>query len=338
MTKFNYNSLVKNGLMTLPTQAILYLTMKCNLKCSMCFQKYQRNNERDLTLEEIKKVISGTTIKSVFLVGGEIFVRKDIIQIMDFFESQKIRVSIITNGTLMTDEIVEYLESMTYLDRVYVSLDGTETLNDAIRGKGSFSKVMNFLRKTTLKERVYINTVLQANNYMDIQQLGNELGHLGIKYMNVQFEMQYTQDEFKESNKALSDLGVSNGFRNDCVTLGDIDFAYLKKLERLTDHPDIEVTITPSVYEESVEHYLNCRSDAKSSIKCKDIIDGVAKISNKGELMICESLSKRYHNLIETPLNDIWNSKEICMVRNALIKEDLLPMCSRCCSLIEIGK
>ena len=55
----------------------------------------------------------------------------------------KMRFTVLSNGTLITDDIVEFLSSTGRCDGVQVSIDGSKPeTHDACRGKGNFSKAM----------------------------------------------------------------------------------------------------------------------------------------------------------------------------------------------------
>ncbi len=66
--------------------------------------------------------------------GGEPFVRKDILEIVEYASSQPLFVTILSNGTLITDETAKKL-SQYNIKEVQISLDGAKTeTHDALRG------------------------------------------------------------------------------------------------------------------------------------------------------------------------------------------------------------
>ena len=77
--------------------------------------------------------------------GGEPFLRKDFFQIINYAKRIGLNVSIITDGHLLDEAAFEKLVKIEA--SVSVSIDGAETTNDAVRGKGSYSKAVAAIRK-----------------------------------------------------------------------------------------------------------------------------------------------------------------------------------------------
>lgn len=134
----------------------LHITGKCNLRCKHCYQEFY--NDEILSYEQIKKIIK-QFIKlkckynkkkninkkgSVCITGGEPFVRKDIFDILKFLNQYKddIDFFILTNGTLITDEIAKKLKEFNLL-YVQVSIDGNEEVHNSIRGCENFRKALD---------------------------------------------------------------------------------------------------------------------------------------------------------------------------------------------------
>jgi len=109
----------------------------CNLHCTHCYWWLNRkNDEKDgLSSEEWRKIIKNTFKKHntfiVTLVGGEPTLRPDIIE--TFCEEMPKRVCVVTNATFP-------LKRFKNLYFYWVSIDGTESIHDSIRGKGTYAK------------------------------------------------------------------------------------------------------------------------------------------------------------------------------------------------------
>jgi SynChlorMet cassette radical SAM/SPASM protein ScmE len=83
-------------------------------------------------------------VMRVVLSGGEPLTRPDFWELVEGVVRNKMRFGILTNGTMITDEVTARLcEYRRRLDIIQVSVDGScpET-HDAIRGKGSFTRTM----------------------------------------------------------------------------------------------------------------------------------------------------------------------------------------------------
>lgn len=97
--------------------------------------------------------------------------RPDFLDLMDHAHDKGMVTCISTNGTLIDEPIARRLDHP--LVYIQVSLDGaTEASNDAIRGRGSYGKVMNaldHLRKRDIE--VSINCVLTRRSYPELDKL-----------------------------------------------------------------------------------------------------------------------------------------------------------------------
>ncbi len=137
-----------------PIQLTFFLTRRCNAKCPFCFylsrEEVRRNDAPELSLAEIDKMASslGNLLWLAFS-GGEIFLRRDLVEVVKIFYRQN-RPAIIllpTNGLL--PEVI-YNNTAAILENcpksivtVKLSLDGLEPIHDKLRGvAGAFQKTL----------------------------------------------------------------------------------------------------------------------------------------------------------------------------------------------------
>jgi radical SAM protein with 4Fe4S-binding SPASM domain len=171
-----------------PIQLTLFLTRRCNAKCAFCFylsdSKTEHNHQEELSLDEIKK-ISASAGKLLWLAfsGGEIFLRDDIVEITKtFYDNNRPPIILFPTNGLLTDVIKEKTESiLKYCTNSTIvtklSLEGTESIHDTIRGKGSFKKTMEtYAALGELLDKyphfdLGINTVFSAANQDSIDEL-----------------------------------------------------------------------------------------------------------------------------------------------------------------------
>ncbi|MFC6651950.1 radical SAM protein [Paenibacillus rhizoplanae] len=136
----------------LPVEVGLKLTNGCNLRCKHCFEWNAEGYHRDLGRAEqreeldfavIEKVFRQTkeTNANMFLWGGEPLYYSRFNELADLLEQDPRWTVLCTNGI----QIIEKLDSILKMSKSLVcliSLEGFEAENDAIRGKGTFKKVM----------------------------------------------------------------------------------------------------------------------------------------------------------------------------------------------------
>lgn len=170
-----------------------HITERCNLQCGHCYQGPRSCEELpfdDLlsVLEQFKDLLDLLSYDRPFPVrglitvsGGEPFVRKDFLSLLEIFNANKDRFSfaILTNGSFIDEAMAHQLRELGP-DYVQVSIEGTQATNDGIRGQGSFEKTISAL-KHLVKERIrsVISFTAHRGNYREfteVARLGRELG------------------------------------------------------------------------------------------------------------------------------------------------------------------
>ena len=138
----------------------------CNLTCTHCFISCSPTNHTHemMTFEQIRPYLSEAVelgVKEYYFTGGEPFINKEMEEIIR--ETLRVGpVTVLTNGLLLTPTRCERLAALAadseYSFDVRVSLDGfnAET-NDAIRGEGTFDRILDGIRNASA---VGINPVL----------------------------------------------------------------------------------------------------------------------------------------------------------------------------------
>ncbi len=123
-----------------PAKVNLCVTYRCNYRCRTC-NIWQRRPTDELTTRELLAFASANrSIGWLDVTGGEIFLRQDIGEVLEFIATEWKQLALLhfpTNGFL-TERIVAITSRVAAATPaefiVTVSLDGDETLNDEIRG------------------------------------------------------------------------------------------------------------------------------------------------------------------------------------------------------------
>ncbi len=140
---------IKNLILKRPILLIFNVTRQCNQHCMMC---HIPKNTKNMDIEEIKilaEKFKKFGICEVYLQGGEPLLRKDIIEITDIFLNNSIRPTIITNGELLSVELIENIAKRNC--NLSVSIDTfNPELYAKLRGKNSLEKVLNTLKQDNL--------------------------------------------------------------------------------------------------------------------------------------------------------------------------------------------
>jgi MoaA/NifB/PqqE/SkfB family radical SAM enzyme len=133
-----------------PETLQISLTSRCNLRCEMCNAWKDAKKEDELTLEEVKNVISQCQewgVKEINLCGGEPLISESILDVIKFAKASKMKVILTTNGTLITEDLAKKL-IQSGLDIITISVDGSKAAtHDKIRSQpGAFEKIMQGIK------------------------------------------------------------------------------------------------------------------------------------------------------------------------------------------------
>lgn len=125
-----------------------HLSENCNLKCLHCYQenhKIVQLKYDDLVkiYNQFKELLKKKKIKGhINITGGEPLCNPHLFKILDLIKQDEdlITFSILTNGTLITENIAKKIKSYNPY-YVQVSLEGGKKTNDYIRGKGTYKQI-----------------------------------------------------------------------------------------------------------------------------------------------------------------------------------------------------
>jgi radical SAM protein with 4Fe4S-binding SPASM domain len=152
----------------IPLEVLFEVTHRCNLPCVHCYLP-DHGDHGELSFDEILGVLdelaaAGTVFLT--LTGGEVLARRDFCDIVDAGVERGFAVKVLTNGTLVTDEIADRWAQAGVLE-VSISVYGGEAaVHDAVTEMpGSFDKTMAGIAR--LRERglhVIMKTPMLAHN------------------------------------------------------------------------------------------------------------------------------------------------------------------------------
>ena len=116
-------------LMRTPKKMDIAITNRCNLRCRYCYHFESAGDAgEDLSPGGVAPVLRGAQPlrrQELILAGGEPFIREDLKEIIEGIVRNRMRFAILSNGTLITDEMAAYLASTRRCEYVQVSIDGS---------------------------------------------------------------------------------------------------------------------------------------------------------------------------------------------------------------------
>jgi len=165
-----------------PFKITFALTYKCNLRCKYC-RIWERPIKDELSLAKIKSILSSAdNLKWLHFSGGEIFLREDIEEIMDFAMAKNRKLAILTFPTngLNTGKITKVAKFLAEKSSgrvkiiVTCSIDGPEDIHDRLRGaEGTYEKcIETFIQLKAIKGiKSYVGVTVSKDNYKDLNRL-----------------------------------------------------------------------------------------------------------------------------------------------------------------------
>ena len=164
------------GVISTPNSVDVSLTGRCNLRCQYCFYADSMASRSDLPTERWLSFFSelgDLGVQRITLSGGEIFTRPDVYNLIDGVIENRMRYSILSNGTLINEDAIKALQAgkrRMRLDSIQVSIDGSiAEIHDLSRPPHSFERAVNGLR--LLKAAKFPVTVRVTLNHYNIPDL-----------------------------------------------------------------------------------------------------------------------------------------------------------------------
>jgi radical SAM protein with 4Fe4S-binding SPASM domain len=165
----------------IPTEAIIEVTRRCPLECAHCYNNLpmadQSAKRSELTYEEHCRILDELAeIGTLWLLftGGEIFARRDFLDIYTYAKRKGFLVTLYTNGTLLTEKIADYLQEWRPFS-IEITLYGrTKETYERLTGiPGSYEKCLRGIQ--LLKERglpLKLKTVAVTVNKHEVFEMG----------------------------------------------------------------------------------------------------------------------------------------------------------------------
>jgi radical SAM protein with 4Fe4S-binding SPASM domain len=300
-----------------PSSVDVFITTRCNLKCVHCFSTIQE--PIDLSLEPLKSIfgqLEKNGVLEVRINGGEPLLHPNIGKILQMLESRRFRKVIITNGTLLTDEIAKQLKKSKVTPTVSID-DSDAHDHDLFRGvEGSFEKTLAGL-KTLHKNKVQygINCCLHAKNLNKIENMINLVANQGA-----------TRIAFLD----LKSLGRMRNHKEWMPSQREYEATMAHLMIAKAKHRRIDVSLDAfllcPVLRESIleakKGYISC---AAGKTRLSIFSDGLVYPCNS----VVGDPKWNMGNLRNETLTDVWFSKNWAFFRGAVKTSDL-KKCRNC--------
>ncbi len=210
-----------------PINVHVDVTYRCNERCVHCYLDHDDHGE--MTTDEIKHLLDELAAAGTFFLtfsGGEVFLRKDFLELVAYARKLLFNVKVKTNAVLIKEKQAQQLRELG-VEQINISVYSHRAeVHDAITlVKGSWERTVRaikFLKEQGLK--VTIANVLMTHNaddYLGAKKLAEELG--------VGYQLDPTITPKMDGDRSLLALRASGDqlhkiFRDDEVVGNSVEF------------------------------------------------------------------------------------------------------------------
>lgn len=295
------------------------ITTSCCFDCRHCGSSAGKAQVNELTTEEcidVAKQLSSLGCKRASLIGGEVFMRDDWAYITEVLTTLGLRVSIITNGFLMTPQIIRNIKAAG-VESIAVSIDGDKEAHDSFRQNGSFERAINTI-DTLIKESipVAVITTINGENIECLEEIYSVLKNFDIYAWQLQ---------------ACNPMGNANEEGVDC----HFDFnEVIRFVERHMSESKFIIGIADNIgYFTESEGKLRGNLSGYATFRgCSAGIRTIG-IDSVGNVRGCESMYDNCFNegnLRYTSLKEIWESPYAFKYNRQFSTNMLTGRCAEC--------
>lgn len=290
------------------------VTNKCNLRCQHCYNiKYLQDGADELTTEQAKLVIDRAIeqgCEDIGFSGGEPFARKDILGLIEYVKDYPIH--ILTNGLLLTEEILDKINSFgDLLIEFRVSLDGLEG-NKCLRGV-SYELVIEKIKLLIKKGFIVtVNTMVTKDSIMELDDMYELLKTIGIDRWRIDFI-------FNSGNANTNHID-NNILVSRLDKIKDIIVKYV------SEKPTFELDVNKmfrSAFLLSARHI----NYTLTSRPCA--YQGALTVRPNGNVSFCPSMEMTHGNILTDKIDDIVSSESWKKISQIEVK-DLHEKCRDC--------
>ena len=337
---------------------------RCNLACTMCFRNTWIGEAlSDMDISIFNKALDSMpdTVHTIFFGGmGEPLVHKDIEYMVGRAADKGVRVELLTNGMLLTEEMSASLLDKG-LDMLWISLDSVDAGEyEQIRTNGNLALIKQNI-KAYNSERAKRDDSVEFSSISNKRQAkSGSFAKLGIAFVAMKsnahqlgslssFAYEYNVSDINVSNispTGIASLNESLSSRVVSIGLGAEGSGYPRfSLPVMDSRIDSVMEGLISLLKTDFNIAAGSEPSARKRRYCKFIGEGTAFVRHDGEVAPCMALlhsgttylenkkriirSHSFGNAGQQSLCDIWDSNEYTSFRQRVRDFDFSP-CTQC--------
>lgn len=204
------------------THITLFISQKCNLKCTYCYGNKGEYGEEGFmnkqtafkSIDLLIKLSKNSKDLGISYFGGEPLLNFPLIRSITRYAKLKgkeygknFEFGITTNGTLITDEIIEFFKKNDIIP--VISFDGPQEIQDKYRlfknGKGTYNFTLSKIKKLLkdIPNSICRSTIMNSSDYSKVE---NHLKKIGFKYIQLTVASPSILNENDIINRNIPDL------------------------------------------------------------------------------------------------------------------------------------
>jgi len=312
-------SLATGSVLSKPTGIFIAVTNRCNLRCRQCEVPRLTAFHDELSTEQWKKVLRelrvwlGTPI--LRWSGGEPFMRKDMIEVLEYSAGLGMLNSVITNGQLIDKKLAERIVDAEVFN-ISLSIDGLQKGHDFVRGEGTFAKVtaaarfLNEARRNRNSDmRIIVKVTMMETNLDEINGLVDWVEQEGLRGISI--------------SPLLETLATANPdpkwFETSPLWIRDVE-----KLDRVMDEliaraGPKSVILNPGPYLRGIKEYFRNPNAPKPPDFTCHVGHDHFRIDPNGAVYLCPMIaSALVGNVAESSPEQVWKSSEAAVSRKEI--------------------
>ncbi len=305
-----------------PIYMTLGITSGCNYRCKHCGNNSVISKETDLTPEEIYKLLDEMIelkLLKINFTGGEPTTNPNLIEYIRYVKGKIPRITITTNGSLITDELARSLKEAG-LNMAKISIDGLSKFHNQFRNfENAYEKAIKAIKN--LKKHgieVRVQSTLTKDNTEDLLELMEVLSELKISHQTI-----VPVCPIGRADKEI--MLDKEAYKNFIIKMHD-KVKYLLEKGTTTNFQIRPVFGARELF----EGLKNTTFETLSMKYSCEALQNTMEIQPNGDVVPCSFLSLSIGNVRKTSLIDIWKSPKANELRTLFENNKNNEHCSKC--------
>jgi radical SAM protein with 4Fe4S-binding SPASM domain len=309
-----------------PHTCIWELTRICNLRCIHCGSHCGKLSARELSFEKIQstaQALARLGCQHVHVTGGEPLLHPQWDALCSVFSTLGLRVSLITNGTLLDEERLDRAVNAG-VQAIGISIDGMQATHDGIRlrpgaGPSPWRLAMDAVERTTARLETIVITAVNRRNLAELSELRQALAEVGVKRWQIQLVIPVGRV-----------LKIPEPF---VIAPADLErlVAFVAEARRDGKPPHIDTSDTIGYFTERELRVRGAADQPSLWTGCQAGIRAVA-ITYDGRVRGCSIMPPEFDagDLHDESIDTIWNDAERFAYSTRFDPTKLAGACGRC--------